>query len=79
MTVNTIAILRSIISTYEFTLCAAIIAFQCARHVQNKNVIKLRKINVLFYYINIVIVGCMCVGLFVIKDKSFFIYSCMRV
>lgn len=79
MTENTIDILRSIISMYELTLCTAVIAFQHARQVQNKNVLKLRKTNVLFYYINIVVISCMCVSLFLIKDKSFFIYVCTRI
>lgn len=79
MTENTIDILRSIISMYELTLCTAVIAFQHARQIQNKNVLKLRKTNVLFYYINIVVISCMCVSLFLIKDKSFFIYVCTRI
>lgn len=79
MTENTIAVLHSIISMYELTLCITIIMFQHARQAQSKNVFKLRKNNVLFYYINIVIIGYMCISLFLIKDKSFFIYVCTRI
>lgn len=79
MTENTIAVLHSIVSMYELTLCTSVIMFQHAKQAQSRNVLKLRKANVILYYVNIITICCMCVSLFLIKDKSFFIYVCTRI
>lgn len=79
MTENTIAVLHSIVSMYELTLCTAVIMFQHAKQAQSRNVLKLRKANIILYCVNIITICCMCAGLFLIKDKSFFMYICTRI